>query len=110
MPKLNVKVEHDLGADAARQRLQSYLEKVKERHGDKFKDLEENMEGNRGTFSFKTMGFKVAGGVDVGDKDVSVDLDLPFAAMLFKGKIETELRSQLAQLLGQGGESLEPPV
>lgn len=110
MPKLNVKVDHDLGAEAAMQRLQSYLDKVKERHGDKFKDLEENMEGNQGKFSFKTMGFKVAGGVDVGEENVSVDLDLPFAAMLFKGKIETELRNQLAALLSDGGENMEPPV
>lgn len=110
MPKLNVKVEHDLGADAARERLQTYLDKVKERHGDKFKDLEESMEGNHGKFSFKTMGFKVGGAVDIGDENVSVDLDLPFAAMLFKGKIETELRNQLSALLGEGGENIEPPA
>ena len=110
MPKLNVKVDHELGADAAKQRLQTYLDKVKSQHGDKFKDLQENMSGNQGAFSFKTMGFKVAGGVAVNDKNVSVDLDLPFAAMLFKGKIESELRTQLERLLSDEGANMEPPA
>ncbi len=110
MPKLNVTVDHQLGAEKAKERLQTYLDKVKSQHGDKFKDLQENMSGNQGSFSFKTMGFKVAGGLAVSDSNVAVDLDLPFAAMLFKGKIESELKSQLTRLLRSDGGNMEPPV
>ncbi len=110
MPKLNLTVDHQLGAEQAKERLQTYLDKIKSQHGDKFKDLQEEMSGNQGSFSFKTMGFKVAGNLAINDENVAVDLDLPFAAMLFKGKIESELKSQLARLLGPEGENMEPPV
>jgi len=99
MPKLTVNVPHTLGQQAATERLQGILEKMKERYQDKFSDLEESWLGNVLSFGFKTFGFGIKGTMDVQPEEVKVDADLPFAAMMFKGKIETELKSTLGRWL-----------
>lgn len=99
MPKLSVTVPHTLGQDAATERLHGILEKMKERYQDKISDLHEDWQANVLHFSFKTFGFAVKGTMQVEPSDVKVDGDLPFAAMMFKGKIEQELKSTLSRWL-----------
>jgi hypothetical protein len=50
-------------------------------------------------FSFSTFGFKIAGALEAADQMVTVRGDLPFAAAMFKGKIEGDIRQQLEKLL-----------
>jgi putative polyhydroxyalkanoate system protein len=99
MPKLSVSVPHALGQEVATERLQGILGKMKERYQDKFSDLEENWQGNVLHYGFKTFGFGIKGTMDVQPEEVKVDADLPFAAMMFKGKIETDLKSTLGRWL-----------
>lgn len=99
MPRITVTVPHELGQEQAAGRLATYLDMIREKNKDKIKDFEQTLGENSGTFSFKTMGFKVAGDVAVHPADVTLNCDLPFAAMLFKGKIEKEMREQLERVL-----------
>lgn len=99
MPSVRVSVPHKLGQAEAMSRMQGFLAGLRERYKDTLKDFEERIDGNRGDFSFKTMGMKVKGDVAVEENDVTVNCDLPMAAMMIKGRIESEIREQLQRRL-----------
>ena len=81
------------------QRLQRYIQKLKAKHEDKFSQLDEQWEGDRGQFSFSAFGFSIRGELIVGDQQVQVNGVIPIAAMLFKGKIEQGIRDELSRVL-----------
>jgi hypothetical protein len=99
MPKINVTVPHQLGQQAATERLHSFLGKLKEKHQDQVSNLQEDWTDNSLKFSFKSFGFQFQGTGSISDTDAKIDLDLPFAAMMFKGKIEGEIRDTLTRVL-----------
>jgi hypothetical protein len=99
MPKMNVSVPHSLPQEEAANRLKGFLEKIRAKYQDQVSDLQEQWGDQTGSFSFKTMGFAVKGNVSVEPDKVQVDGDLPFAAMMFKGKIEETIRENLQRLL-----------
>ena len=99
MPKFNLEVPHKLGADEAKGRLERKAEFLFEKFGDQVKDLSQTWVGNILNFGFKTMGMRFDGNVAVEEDRVQVNGDLPFAAMMFKGKIESEIRQQLEHIL-----------
>ncbi|MEM1303386.1 MAG: polyhydroxyalkanoic acid system family protein [Planctomycetota bacterium] len=99
MPKFNVAVPHTLGREDAVEKLKHFSEKIAEFGQGQVKDIEQAWDGDQLTFSFKTVGVTIAGTMDVGDDEVAVQGDLPFAAALFKGKIESSISEQLQKLL-----------
>ena len=99
MPKLTVSVPHTRGQAAATERLKGLLVKAKERSLDKVTDLTEEWGENNLKFAFSTFGQKIKGEVAVEEDKVNVDVDLPFMAMMFKGKIEQELKDSLNKAL-----------
>ena len=103
MPKLSISVPHSLSKEEATSRLKGFLERVRSRYGDQVSDLQEQWGESSGNFSFKTYGFNVKGSVVVFPTEVVVDGDLPFAAMMFKGKVEQTIRENLERLLGEEG-------
>jgi hypothetical protein len=99
MPALKMTFPHQLGQEAARQRLHERLEKLKERHGAKLSNFRESWNDNMLDFGFTTYGFNIQGNVKVDENEIKLDGQIPFAAMMFKGKIEQELRAQMTKLL-----------
>lgn len=99
MPKLSITLPHTLGRDQAAERLNSFMERLKEKHQDRVGDLQEEWEGDTLKFSFTTFGFKISGVGTLSESEVKMDIDLPFAAMMFKGKIEGEIRETLTRIL-----------
>jgi hypothetical protein len=99
MPKLALAVPHTLTQDEAAQRLKGFLERVRAKYQGQVSDLHEEWGEHSGKFSFKTMGFAVKGNIAVESSQVKVDGELPFAAMMFKGKIEQTIRENLIRLL-----------
>ena len=99
MPSMKLAVPHHLGQEAATARLKGFLTKVKEHYASQVSNLQESWTDNTLTFGFTTYGFKVAGTMTVEPEQVVVDGQLPFAALMFKGKIEQSIRSELAKLL-----------
>ncbi len=99
MPSLSISTPHALGAEEAASRLKTFFEKLKERHSDKISNLEESWDGNHLNYAFSTYGFHIKGDVDVEPSEVKVNGVLPFAAMMFKGKIEQTVREELEKLL-----------
>ncbi|MCL2623521.1 MAG: polyhydroxyalkanoic acid system family protein, partial [Planctomycetaceae bacterium] len=54
-------------------------------------------------FAFKTMGFSVSGLLKSLPKLVTVDVTLPFAAMMVKGMIESRLQEEIGKILDEAG-------
>ena len=99
MPKFNVQVPHPLSQEAAREKLNRFADVLGEKFKDQVSDLEQSWEGDTLRFSFKSYGIQLKGGVTVADKQLDVVGDLPFTAMMFKGKIESAIREQLEKLV-----------
>jgi hypothetical protein len=102
MPKISVTAPHQLGSQQAAERLKGFLARLKEKHQDQVGDLKEEWSENALKFSFKSFGFQFQGIGTVDESDVKLDLDIPFAAMMFKGKIEGEVRDALNKVLASG--------
>lgn len=72
---------------------------MKNRYSDKISDIQEEWDGDSANFSFKLMGFSVKGKLLVAETDVQLEGSLPFAAVPFKGMVETAIREQTKELL-----------
>jgi len=99
MPSLSITVPHALGSEEAVSRLKDFFARIKQEHQDKVSNLEEQWEGNKLSYGFSTFGFNIKGDLTVEPNEVVVNGSLPFAAMMFKGKIEESVRDQLTRRL-----------
>lgn len=95
MPKINLEIPHQLSAEEARSRLERFTESLPQ---DQVSDLEQSWNGDTLTFGFKTYGIKIGGDLKAAGEKLLVSVDLPFSAMMFKGKIESGIKKQLERL------------
>jgi hypothetical protein len=100
VPKLHFEIPHQLSAEESQSRLARFTEFVEAKYKDQVSDLTQSWAGNRLDFGFKTYGIKIQGSITAEENNLVVDGDLPFSAMLFKGKIETDMRQQLERIVG----------
>ena len=92
MPKFNVSVPHDSNREEVVGKLQGFAETVRAGSAVELTDIIENWDDNGNlSFSFKAMGMQIAGSLQTTDSDVDVSGDLPFAASMFRGTIETKI-------------------
>ncbi len=101
MPQLNFDVPNPLGQARALQLILQFMPQVQERFKDMVKDVEQTVVGNQVNFSFRTMGMSITGTTTVDDQKVNVKMDLPFAALMIKGKIQSEMTTALERLLSK---------
>jgi|SRR5688572_14877524 putative polyhydroxyalkanoate system protein len=99
MPKFNVQVPHSLTQQEARSRLERFAEMLQQKFQNQVSDLQQSWEDDTLRFQFKTYGIPLSGGIAVGEHELTVDGDLPFSAMMFRGKIESSIREQLERLV-----------
>lgn len=102
MPKFSVTVPHTLSPQEATERLNRFADILREKFKDSVSDLQQQWDGNTLNFGFRTYGIQLKGKILVGERDLTVDGDLPFTAMMFKGKIESSIREQLERLMTVG--------
>ncbi len=99
MPKFGVSVPHTLTKDEARSRLERFAEMLESKFANQVSDLQQSWEGDTLKFHFKSYGIPLDGGITVADNALNVAGDLPFTAMMFKGKIESAIREQLERMV-----------
>ncbi len=101
MPKINISVPHEHGRSTAIEKLKSFSEKMRDNLPDGVSDVEETW-GDDGTLSFKVqgMGMEIAGTLEPSDSEVQLTGNLPFAALPFRGLIESQLKTGLEDALG----------
>jgi hypothetical protein len=99
MPAIKISVPHKLGADEAKQRIEKLVAETRDQFGGHVSDLQESWNGNHGKFSFRAMGFSVSGNLLVEPNVAHVEIQLPFAALPFKSRVENEILNRAKQLL-----------
>jgi hypothetical protein len=100
MPKISLSVAHQLGQEAAKNRIAGLMADSRARFAGQVSEMAESWNGYVDAFSFKAMGFSVTGKLDVQPAEVMIELNLPLAAYPLKGRIENEILTHARQLLG----------
>jgi hypothetical protein len=99
MPSIQFSLPHTLEAEEVVGRLKTFLAKLRERNESKFLVKSEQWNGHNLKCSFSSYGFAMDADVQVEPKDLKFHVNVPFAAMMFKGQIEERLRGELTKLL-----------
>jgi len=92
-------VPHRLSQEEAKSRISKLIADTRDKFGHQVSDVEESWTGHTDMFSFRAMGFSIDGRLDVALAEVSIDINVPWAALPFKGRIESEILKQAGQLL-----------
>ena len=99
MPKVTVTVEHNQSIDAVVEKVTPAIEKtVADFQGH---DLALDCQGDRADFKFKSLGFTIGGDIHVEPSSVTVNLELPFAAMIYKEKAKKGIAKSVTKALEQ---------
>ncbi len=99
MPKINLVIPHTLGVEEAKRRISRLVAETRDEFGHMISDLEESWNGNVETFRFRAMAFAVHGTIEAQPAAVLIELHYPFAAIPFKGRVESELLKHARALL-----------
>ena len=99
MPGFRTEVPHSLGKEQATEKLKKFLEHVAERYKDQVSSIDGSWEDNKLNFSLTTFGLTIGGDLTVEEEVATLEGQLPFAAMAFKGKIEQGIRAELEKAL-----------
>lgn len=99
MPDLIVSVSHQLSQDEALRRIRATVAQARAQYADEIDDLRESWSGYVGTFQISAQNQQASGTVMVNPSDVTVQISLPFLALVFKSKIESGMRDELTRIL-----------
>ena len=95
MATIDVRRAHTLSKEEARKRAEDFARNMEQRF-----ELQWRWEGDRIVFDAPRGAAKgTKGSVDVGDKDVRVQIDLPFLLRMLKGTVESKVHEKLDKLL-----------
>jgi hypothetical protein len=103
MASFSVSVPHALGQETARARVEQFLGTVQRDFAAHVSDVSGEWHDNRLAFRFVTSGLGISGSLVVEPASVEVSGPLPFVAVLFRGRIENQIRDELQKLLGREG-------
>ena len=97
MPKVTVTVEHEKSIEEVLERVTPAIEKtVTDFQGH---DLAIDWQTDRADFKFKSLGFTIKGDIAVEPTSVTVNLELPFAAMIYKEKAKKGITKSVTKAL-----------
>ena len=100
MAAFNVELEHQQTRETAAEKLRDFSSVVLADLPTGISDVSEqwNDDGSL-DFAFKAMGMELKGTMTIDGDNVTVDGKMPFAAMPFRGAIESKIREQLQTAL-----------
>ena len=99
MPGFGSEVGHQLGQETAIERLKTFLDRVRELYKEQVSKLGGDWDANVLKFSLTTYGFTIDGVLTVEENLVTLSGNLPFAAIAFRGKIESSITAELEKAL-----------
>ena len=99
MAGFNVSVPHALGQQAAQERVAQFLDGVRQKYANDISNVRGDWNDNRLQFGFTAVGMPISGTLVVEEQQVQVSGPLPLMAMMFRGKVEQTIRSELERLL-----------
>jgi hypothetical protein len=99
MPGFTTKIPHPYEKQAAIERLNDFLPRVREQYKELASDVSGQWEGDTLKFAVATMGMTVQGTLTVEDRLATVQAQLPLAAAMFAGRIEDSIRKEVEKVL-----------
>lgn len=102
MFKLDVSARHQLTQEEAQKRIKRLLNDFQVQFPERViprLSVSESWAGNVDTFNFSVLGGPASGTLTVGERDVTIEGDLPEVAAVYKGKIGTTLYERAIALL-----------
>lgn len=101
MPKFRVEVSHAVQRAEAATRLRSFSDQVRNGLSIPVEDVREQWDelGNL-DFAFRAYGFSVSGRLENREGIILVSGSLPFAALPFRGMIESEIAKKIREAIG----------
>lgn len=100
MPKFNVNVPHEIDRTEAIEKLKSFMDGAKKDAPVELSEVTESWDDDGNLeFAFSAMGFRIAGQMVTKGREISVTGNLPFAAMPFRGALETQLASKIREAI-----------
>lgn len=101
MAQFQFSVAHQHGRSSAIERLKSFSQSLRENMPDGVSNVEEtwDAEGNL-NFTIQGMGMEIVGTLQPSETDVQLTGKLPFAALPFRGLIESRLKTGVEDALG----------
>lgn len=100
MASFQIDVTHPHSRDQATERLRQFSKVALADIPTDVTEVQEQWQSDGSLeFGFKAMGMKLTGRMTVGDGEVKVAGKMPFAALPFRGAIESKIREQLEKAL-----------
>ncbi len=101
MAKFNVAVPHGAPRQTAVTKLRSFSDQIRDSAAIEVTDVQETWDedGNL-DFSFKAMGMSISGKMTVCEENVTVSGTIPFAALPFRGAIESQIAEKIGEAMG----------
>ena len=99
MPGFLTAVDHSLGQTEAQSRVSTFLDQVQNQYQDMVSSWSGEWNENKLNFELIAMNMKVTGVLEVTDDAVLVGGSMPFAMVMFKGRMEKTMRDELRKLL-----------
>ncbi len=99
MPGFLTAVDHSLGQTEAQKRVGTFLDQVQNQYQDMVSSWSGEWEDNKLNFELLAMNMKVSGVLEVTEDAVIVGGSIPFAMMMFKGRMEKTMQEELRKLL-----------
>ncbi|MBH58536.1 MAG: polyhydroxyalkanoic acid system family protein [Planctomycetaceae bacterium] len=99
MPGFLTAVDHSLGQTEAQSRVSTFLDQVQNQYQDMVSSWSGEWNENKLNFELIAMNMKVTGVLEVTDDAVLVGGSIPFAMVMFKGRMEKTMRDELRKLL-----------
>lgn len=96
-----VTIPHELGAAEARRRIDEGVGRMMAQSGAALAKLDKQWEGDRMSFQAKALGQGITGRLDVGEKEVRLELDLPTFLAVIANTLTGRLRKEGQLLLGK---------
>jgi hypothetical protein len=94
-----VDIPHELGRAGARERLEKGFDRIGEQIGGKLLALDKRWEGDRLIFTANAFGQRIAGRLDIFDKSVRIELDLPWLLATIAEKLTGRIGREARLLL-----------
>ena len=99
MPGFLTAVDHSLGQTEAQTRVTTFLDQIQNQYQDMDSSWSGEWEENNLNFELLAMNMKVTGVLEVTEDAVIVGGSIPFAMMMFKGRLEKTMQEELRKLL-----------
>ncbi|MBV9075850.1 MAG: polyhydroxyalkanoic acid system family protein [Methylobacteriaceae bacterium] len=91
---LIIVIPHELGQTAARERLETGLARLKAAFQDKVSGVDERWTDNHLDLAIRALGQSISAGLDVGEKDVRIEVQLPWLLAAIADKARTYLERE----------------